>query len=192
MTKIAVLSKIDIELIEGESMEFIKNMRKREFIETTLKFISALCASFIAIILMEGMIYGIFLNSLTAGKNNSLSTVTNCTIFVHQTGEDEYTMLSKMPEVEGLAAWSSWTGVSENTVNEKINQLMHNNSGPTVHYRLPNAFELVIDGMHIAVMSIFVLLVVGYFSYRYIKLDKSYKQVEREFKATGSIEIIAG
>ena len=40
-------------------MEFIKTMKKREFIEMTLKTIAAICACFIAIILMEGMIYGI-------------------------------------------------------------------------------------------------------------------------------------
>ena len=45
-------------------MKFIKKMRNREFIEMTLKALSALLASFLAIILMEGMIYAIELNAI--------------------------------------------------------------------------------------------------------------------------------
>ena len=45
-------------------MEFINKMKKREFIEMGLKTLAAVFAAFLAIILMEGMIYGIQLNAL--------------------------------------------------------------------------------------------------------------------------------
>ena len=45
-------------------MEFIKRMKKREFIEMGLKTLAAILAAFLAIILMEGMIYSIELNAL--------------------------------------------------------------------------------------------------------------------------------
>ena len=50
-------------------MEFIKRMRKREFVEMTLKTISAILAAFLAIILMEGMIYSIELNAIRNHSN---------------------------------------------------------------------------------------------------------------------------
>ena len=53
-------------------MDFIKRMKKREFIEMTLKTICALLASFLAIILMEGMIYSIQLNALVKNGSNAI------------------------------------------------------------------------------------------------------------------------
>ena len=50
-------------------MEFIKQMKKREFIEMSLKALACLLGAFIAFILMEGMIYGIKLNTLIENTN---------------------------------------------------------------------------------------------------------------------------
>lgn len=57
-------------------MDFIKRMKKREFIEMALKTICAILASFLAIILMEGMIYGIQLNALVK-NGSSVTFITN-------------------------------------------------------------------------------------------------------------------
>ena len=54
-------------------MEFIKQMKKREFIEMGLKTLAAVMAAFLAIILMEGMIYGIKLNAFETKGSTSIS-----------------------------------------------------------------------------------------------------------------------
>jgi len=59
-------------------MEFIKQMKKREYIEMGLKALAALLATFLAIILMEGMIYSIELNALKT-KGKTLSFNNQCT-----------------------------------------------------------------------------------------------------------------
>ena len=51
-------------------MEFISKMKKREFIEMGLKALASLLAAFLAIILMEGMIYSIYLNDLKTNPYN--------------------------------------------------------------------------------------------------------------------------
>ena len=62
-------------------MEFINKMKKREFIEMGLKALAGLLAAFLAIILMEGMIYSINLNALkkdTGHTAYSDSTIAYC------------------------------------------------------------------------------------------------------------------
>ena len=44
-------------------------------------------------------------------------------------------------------------------------------------------------GVHYVVMAVFVSAVAGFFVYKFIMLNKSYKKIEEEFAKTGSIEI---
>ena len=73
-------------------------MKKREFIEMGLKAFAAIMAAFLAIILMEGMIYGIELNALkTAGKGHV--TFSNSTIaYCIKEDDDKYFVVYYNPE----------------------------------------------------------------------------------------------
>ena len=71
-------------------MEFIKQMKKREFIEMSLKTLAALFAAFLAIILMEGMIYGIELNALKTKSTSSVATSDSTTAYCIKQEDDKY------------------------------------------------------------------------------------------------------
>ena len=64
-------------------MDFIKKMKKREFIEMSLKTVAAVLSAFIAVILMEGMILGKpFISTDVAGtkemsNNNKCGFISN-------------------------------------------------------------------------------------------------------------------
>ena len=75
-------------------MEFINKMKKREYIEMGLKTLAAILAAFLAIILMEGMIYGIQLNALktksTTASAASGSTIAYCIHSPEKGNDDRY------------------------------------------------------------------------------------------------------
>ncbi len=175
-------------------MDFIKNMKKREFIEMSLKCFASLLAAFLAIILMEGMIYGIMLNgvySTTSSTFNSSSTI----VYAVKTSDDQYDLIYKnLHEVwedtnddgvtELVDSYYKWS-VKENVPSSEV----ENTTFYKFYDRAPNAFELSITSMHYVVMVIFVVAVVGFFVYRFIMLAKSYKDLENEYNKTGTIEL---
>ena len=69
-------------------MDFIKNMKKREFIEMGLKTLAALLAAFLAIILMEGMIYSIQLNTLKTKSESSVAISSSTIAYCIEESED--------------------------------------------------------------------------------------------------------
>lgn len=172
-------------------MDFIKRMKKREFIEMTLKTLCALLASFLAIILMEGMIYGIQLNALlTNGQSATFirdeEHNTGTTAYCIERGENEsgevlYAVLAynEGSEVE-------WSCASEDLQTKEECEALN---VVNVVYHAPNAFIFSITPVHYVVMVVFVLLVAGFFVYRFIALNKSYKEIEDNFKKTGTIEL---
>ena len=58
-----------------------------------------------------------------------------------------------------------------------------------VVYGAPNAFEFSITPVHFIVMTVFMLAVGGFFTYKFIALSKEYKKIEDNFKKTGAIEL---
>ena len=129
------------------------------------------------------MIYGIYLNALN--NKTSWTVSSGFSVYAHQIGEDEYRVYSS---VDGLPGLEKWTTNTEILTKAEVEELTKTHNTKT-YYRAPSAFELVIDGMHIAIMAVFILIVIGYFAYRYVRLYQSYKQVEHEFKTTGAIEL---
>lgn len=161
-------------------MEFIKRMRKREFIEMTLKTLMALFFSFVAIILMEGMIYGVELNALyknaTVAYTQSDKTIAYCI----EVADDQYFVVyyNEGDENEWSASRSDLKTKEEC---EKITAL-------EIVYHAPNAFKFSITPVHYAVMAVFVLAVSGYFVYRFIVLNNEYKKIIDKYEKEGIIE----
>lgn len=165
-------------------MEFIKRMKKREFVEMTLKTICAILASFLAIILMEGMIYGIQLNAYL--KNGSTEVAVNNTTIAYciERGKDEYVVLCYN---EG---WDEEWSCSSTTLRSKEEcENLEGTAVKEVVFHAPNAFKFSITPVHYAVMAVFVVLVAGYFVYRFVALTKAYKEIEDNFNKNGVIEL---
>ncbi len=166
-------------------MDFIKTMKKREFIEMGLKTLAGILAAFLAIILMEGMIYGIKLNKIidkTGHNAYSSSTIAYCI----KGSDDKYSIIYYNEDIPELDTWTSTK--SERKTKEECLQ-MEGDTVKEVVMHAPNAFELTITPTHFVVMGVFVLAVVGYFTYKFVRLSIAYKKTEEEFLKTGTIEI---
>lgn len=161
-------------------MEFIKQMKKREFIEMGLKALAAILAAFLAIILMESMIYGIELNALKTKGNGHVASSNTTIAYCIKEAEDKYFVLYHNPDNED----GEWTATSKLFLTkaecEKLNV-------KEVVMHAPNAFIFSITPVHYVVMAVFVLAVGGFFVYKFIALSNEYKKIEEEFNKTGTI-----
>ena len=174
-------------------MEFIKRMKKREFIEMGLKAVACILVAFLVIILMEGMIYGIELNALrTKGKTLSLND--NCTIlYCIEELDDQYYVIAYNPETN---RWSSQaifdeTGelIKNNLYSKSQCEAIFTSKVKEVRFGAPSAFEFSITNVHYIVMAVFVSAVAGFFVYKFIALAKEYKKIETTYEKTGTIEL---
>ncbi|MBE5741505.1 MAG: hypothetical protein E7351_03160 [Clostridiales bacterium] len=170
-------------------MEFINTMKKREFLEMGLKALASILAAFLAIILMEGMIYSIELNALkTKGHTGVQSINTSTTAYCIKQGEDKYFVVYHNPDnaIEGQDEWAAIAGEQNYKTRAQCEAL----SAKEVVFQAPNAFIFTIDAIDYVIMSVFVAIVAGYFVYRFLKLKKSYEKLVEEYKTTGTIEIV--
>lgn len=165
-------------------MEFIKKMRKREFIEMGLKAFAAIMAAFLAIILMEGMIYGIELNALkTAGKGHV--TFSNSTIaYCIKEDDDKYFVVYYNPE----NTEKQWSATKDNFKTKAECLAMEGSTVKEVVMHAPNAFVFSITPVHYVVMAVFVSAIAGFFVYKFVALTKEYQKIETNFKKNGTIE----
>lgn len=167
-------------------MEFVKQMKKREFIEMGLKTLAAVMAAFLAIILMEGMIYGIKLNSLKNGTS-SFASSSGTTAYCIKEDDDKYFVIYRYvdPETEKIT-WSA----TKNTFYTKAEcEAMEGDKVAKVEMNAPNAFVFTITPIHFVVMAVFMSAVAGFFVYKFVALSKEYKKIEDEFEKTGTISI---
>lgn len=162
-------------------MEFIKRMKKREFIEMGLKTLAAVLASFIAIILMEGMIYGIRLNSYMTKGTNAKFQETQTIAYCIEVDEDKYFVLAYNPE--DSEPWQA--AATDFRTKEQCETL----TVKEVVFHAPNAFVFSINRVHYVVIAIFELAILGFFVYRFVRLAKEYTNIEDHFNKTGEIEI---
>ena len=165
-------------------MEFIKTMKKREFIEMTLKTIAAVLAAFIAIILMEAMIYGITINAYTTKGSGSITVTKQYDAYAIKQEDDKYILLYHNVD-NSNAGWSCAS--SSRFTKEEVEAIKAD--ARNLYYGAPNAFTFSITPVHYAVMFVFVAIVGGYFVFRFVKLSKEYKQIEKTYETTGTIEI---
>lgn len=170
-------------------MEFIKKMKKRENIEMSIKTIIAVLACFIAIILMEGMIYGIKLNSNKTNPNQTVLIQSQSTVaYCIKEANDKYFVLYYNKGMEKNGATSDWTAQIDDFKTEEECKALKSQVKQVI-FGAPNAFEYSIKPFHYAIIAVFVLGVSGYFVYRFIALNKEYKKIEDKFNKTGEIEI---
>ncbi len=166
-------------------MDFIKRMKKREFVEMTLKAITALLVLFILVVLMEGMIYGIELNSIEK-RVETVATRTDESIDYCVKEGDGYKVYVHYID----AAQDTWyTDGNIKSSKSACESLTHK----AIYFRYPTAFELTLDKqhngyIHYIVIAVLTAGVIGFYTYRFIKIGKTYKKIEDNFNATGTIE----
>ena len=163
-------------------MEFIKQMKKREFIEMSLKALAAIMAAFLAIILMESMIYGIKLNAFETKGSTSISNSGTTIAYCIEKGEDKYFVLYYDGDKEPDQQWTA----TKNTYKTKAE--CEKLVAKEIIYGAPSAFKFTITPVHYVVMSIFVAAVAGFFVYKFVALSKTYKKIEYNFNENGTIE----
>ncbi len=163
-------------------MDFIKQMKKREFIEMGLKTLASVLAAFLAIILMEGMIYSIKLNALKTKGNgytvNGGSTIAYCI----KESEDKYFVIYYNDDENSPPTWAA-------SKNERLSKDDCEKLSAVVKFHAPNAFDFSITSTHYIVMTLFISAVVGFFAYKFIALSRVYKKTEEQYLKTGTIEI---
>ena len=169
-------------------MNFIKQMKKREFIEMGLKALAALMAAFIAIILMEGMIYGINLKAIKEQKH-SMSTSSSTIAYCIEQGDDQYYVIYRYDPNPDNNDDSDVIWSSNGQVYSKEDCTKANLTAGEIKFRAPTAFELTITPVHYVVMAVFVAAIAGFFVYKFVALSNLYKKVEEDFEKTGAISI---
>lgn len=170
-------------------MEFIQRMKKREFIEMGLKTLAALLACFVAIILMEGMIYSITLNSYMKNGGGYTLNGDSTTAYCIEVEDDQYFVLYHNVWADGKEGWGAASTSTELLSKSDCEALLTNNSVGELHYNAPNAFDFTINWIHYLVITVFVAAVGGFFVYRFIALTKEYNKIVSNFEKTGEIEI---
>ncbi len=161
-------------------MDFIKKMKNRELLEMSLKMLVGIFVSFLVIILMEGMIYSIELNALKDHSTSAVFYSDRTTAYCIEESEDQYFVVCYDTEEETWSATGSRLYTRDEC--EVLNV-------QTVVFHAPNAFIFSITPVHYVIMAIFVLIVVGYFVYRFVLLNKDYTKIIDNFNKTGEIEL---
>ncbi len=170
-------------------MEFIKKMRKREFIEMGLKTAIAFFACFIAVVLMCGMIYSIGISSYMKYGQGSISTSTETTAYCIEVKKDQYFVLYYNPNSDGTKLTAN--AITDSNLKTKAECEALTSVKDRV-YGAPKASIVLnefVEGWHIAIIAIIIAGVMGYFVYRFVKLGIDYKKVIEKFEKTGAIEI---
>lgn len=102
--------------LRGEIMEFIKRMKKREFIEMSLKLTIALLVGIVLIFAMEAMIYGIHIKAMadkdSYGYNNS-----SVEFYIEKVNKNSYNIYKTDPTAKGF----SWD-LEKNVSKEKLDK----------------------------------------------------------------------
>ena len=157
-------------------MEFLKRMKSREMLEMGLKTIIGVLIGLILIILMEGMIYNIYMDKIKENKE-SFSIIRDCVVYCEEVVENEYQVYVHNT---GTGSWH----IENLTKNQ---EQIEAKDYKEVHYRKPNAFDVSITGTHYAVMAVFIVAIIGVYSWRFYKLNQEYKGFEKKFKKTGKL-----
>lgn len=157
-------------------MEFLKKMKSRETIEMVLKTISALVLGLILIILMEGMIFGIYMKKINENDATQY-TVSQCIAYCEEVGEDKYKVYLENTE----------TGSFSVKITQDSREKIESDGYIDVIWRAPNAFEVSINYVHYIVMGVFLAIILAIYIWRFYKLYQEYKVFERKFIRTGKI-----
>ena len=157
-------------------MKFLNRMKTRERVELSLKTIAAVLVGIALIFLMEGMIFSIYMSKINENKASQFIP-TDCVAYCEQVGEDEYKVYLHN------TAHKSW---SVRTSNFSLEQIEKTGYGKVV-YDTPSAFDVSINTTHYIVMAVFVSAIIGFYGWRFYKLEGDYKKLEKRLKVKGTI-----
>jgi len=159
-------------------MEFLKKMKSREIIEMSLKTIAAVLVGLVLIFLMEGMIFGIYMNKIEENKASQY-VADQCVMYCEEVGDDEYKVYIHNTES------NSWHILMTSPSKAEIEADAYLYQG--VKWRAPNPFDVSITGVHFIVMGAFIVAILGLYGWRFYKLDREYKAFEKKYKKTGKV-----
>ena len=160
-------------------MEFIKKMKKREFIEMGLKTIASFFGILLAFLLLEGMIYGIKLSVLEDFKGNTSAVQSSTTAYLIEEDEENYFVIFHREDVDH---WSA-------AVKPKDSCTAKDLTVKEVKEGAPSAVTFSVEGWHFIVLGVLVAGVGGFFAYRFVKLNSAYVKIEKQYLKDGTIEI---
>lgn len=157
-------------------MDFLKKMKSREIIEMSLKTVVAVIVGLILVILMEGMIFGIYMDKIK--ENTASQYVPNdCVAYCEKVAQDEYKVYLHN------TTSNSWHIKQFNSSKETIEDAGYEK----VVWDTPNPFDVSITGTHYIVISVFIAGILGFYGWRFYKMNKEYSKMENKFKKTGKI-----
>lgn len=171
----------------GGYMEFLKKMKSREMIEMSLKTIAAVVAGLILIILMEGMIFGVYMNHIEKTRDSGKSSfgVQTSVMYCEKQSNGLYTVY--INDTNNGSWQIRYDDVTKESILEDINSYTTNHGYKDVVWRAPNAFDVSIKGVHYVVMALFIVAILGFYGWRFYRINKEYKGFEKKLKKTGNI-----
>ena len=163
-------------------MEFLKKMKSREMIEMSLKTIAAVLLGLILIILMEGMIYGIYMNKIKDSTTTQW-TPSACVAYCEKTGDNDYNVYLYNTESKG---WQTLDSAGSKVITKEE---IESSKYEEIIWRAPNAFDVSINGIHYVVMAVFIVAIGGLYGWRFYKLHRDYVSFEKKYNKTGKLPI---
>lgn len=176
-------------------MEFLKHMKKREYIEMGLKTAIGVLLGIIVIFFMEAMICNIYMDAIKDHPGSYPSTPEDSVFYVVKNDNKTYDIYLNY-DPDGVDSWvlhhddysqSSYDALWEEGVGELWKA--DNSKNGAVLNRKPNCFDIYMNGVHYAVMVVFILAIGGVYAWRFTLIAKEYKKLERKFNKTGKVFI---
>ena len=158
-------------------MQFLKKLKSREMLEMGLKSIMYVIIGIILIILMEGMIYSIYMDKIRE-NTEKYKIAESSVLYCHEIAEDEYEIFVHNVDIGSWAIRATTATKAEIESEEGFKDII---------YRKPNAFDVSITGTHYIVMTVFIVGILGFSGWSFYKLNREYIGFEKKLKKTGKI-----
>lgn len=157
-------------------MNFLKIMKTRERVEMLLKAIVSIVICIIFILLMEGMIFNIYMTKIN--ENQSFQYIAStCIAYCEEVGDDEYKIY--LNNIES----GSWSVRISHFTKEQITDAGYAN----VIFRAPNAFDVSIKSSHYVIIAMLISAILIFYGWRFYNTNKVYKKLVKQLALTGSI-----
>ena len=167
---------IFVKTYTGVIMNFLKRMKTRERVEMSLKTIAAVILGIALIILMEGMIFSIYMTKINENQVTQLIS-TQYVAYCEQLDDNQYKVYIHNAET------NSWAVRPSSFTKEQIEKSNY----AKVIFDAPNAFDVSINSTHYIVMAVFISAILGFYGWKFYKLNTDYKKLEKRLKVKGTI-----
>ncbi len=157
-------------------MEFLKKMRSRENVEMVFKTICAVLVGIILVFLMERMIYGIYMDKIKENKASQY-IASQCVAYCEEIEDGTFKVYLH----------NTKSGSWHIKAYDESKALIESAGYKDVVYRTPNAFDVSITGVHYIVIAVFIAGILGFYGWRFYKINKEYTKFEKKYKKTGKI-----